>query len=279
MFEKNLFKLLTAVVLLCGTALLHAENKPPLTDIEAAKKLYTTPLTVTPMDATVTIKKNTVILAPKKEGAVYTLSGYFNGQIINKTKNTEIKLNGVYLENTRGAAALFGELKTEISTVSGTENYIVSSGTSKEKSGAVMCRKDIVLGGSGTLYVIGSVWHGIKGDDIKIKGSGTHYLKGTANGAALSCETLTVEPGKTFTAWFCDSKNGIKADAEITISSGTFCLYNNGTALKTDKNKDSPGVTHAITLKGGTFRVHGNETLYTTETNAYHADGATFVEE
>ncbi len=278
MLKRTLITALTTSLLLCN-AFLFAQTTPLAPDATAAKKNYGTTLTVTPMDSAVTIKKNTVVIAPKKEGAVYTLSGYFNGQVINKTKNTELKLSNVYLENTRGEAALYGELKTEISSASGTTNYIVSSGSSKEKTAAVQCKKDITLGGSGTLYVIGSVYHGMKGDDIKIKGSGTQYLQGTKKGAALNCESLTVEPEKTFKAWFVGSKNGIKADSEITISSGNFYLYNNETALKTDKKKDAPAEPHAITLKGGTFHVHGNETLYSTEKDAYKTIGAVIVEE
>ncbi|MCR5724907.1 MAG: carbohydrate-binding domain-containing protein [Treponema sp.] len=275
--SRNVAVCTMAAVMFCSGAAFAAEI--PSIDAASARKNYTAALSVQPMDKSVIVKKNVVIIAPAKEDVVYTLSGYFNGQIIVKTKNTVLKLKDAYLENTAGEAAVYGESKFELSPVAGSVNYIVSSGKSKSKGGAVQCAKDIVLGGSGTLYVSGAVYHGIKGDDVKIKGSGTHYLQGTASGAALNCESLTVEPGKTFNAYFLNSKNGIKADSEIIIASGNFYLYGNGTALKTDRKKDAPAEPHGITLKGGVFHMHGNETLYVTEENACNVTGAAILEE
>lgn len=204
-------------------------------DAAGAKKSYVAQkLTIEPMDSTVTVKGKTITIAPKTEGKTYTISGYFDGQIVNKTKNTVLKLKGAYLENTSGAAAVYGEAKTEISTSKGTTNYIVSAGKSAEKNAALQSKKNLVLGGSGTLYVRGDVYHGIKADDVKIKGSGTLYAQGTKKGSALNCRSLTVEKDKTFSVYLVNSKNAVKADEAITLASGTFYLYDVENTLKTE---------------------------------------------
>ena len=179
---------------------------------------------IEPMDKSVKITKKAVILSPEEEGVVYTISGYFKGQLINRTKNTVIKLNNAFIENNSGSPAIYGEAKTEISTVAGTKNFLLSTGRSEDKTAAIQGRKNLVLGGSGNLYVKGTVYHGIKGDDLKIKGSGKYFVQGSKKGAGIKCDSFLVEEGKNFTACFFDSKNGIKADNTIKISSGNlFC--------------------------------------------------------
>lgn len=269
---------LLAALLMAG-ALWGARAQKVTVDAQGARKNYGAAVTVTPMDKTVTVTKDKIVLAPKKERAEYTISGYFNGQVVNKTKNTVIKLKNAYLENTTGAPAVYGEAKTELSTAKDSVNYIVASGKSDGKLAALHCKKDLELGGSGTLYVAGYVYHGAKADDVKLKGSGTLYLQGTPRGSALNCRTLTVEREKSFTAYLVNSKNGVKADNTITVASGTFCLYDLATAFKTDTTKDAPGAPHGITLSGGTFRTSSVGTLYATEQGAYKASGARIVAE
>ncbi|MCR4823328.1 MAG: carbohydrate-binding domain-containing protein [Treponema sp.] len=248
-------------------------------DGEGAKKSFSQEFSISPKDSTVSISKDKIILAPKKEGTEYKISGYFNGQIINKTKNTVLKLKDAYLENTSGQAAVYGEAKTEISTSEGSKNYIVSSGASQDKTAAIQCKKNLELGGSGNLYVLGNVYHAVKGDDVKLKGSGNFYLQGTKEGSAINCENLISERGKTFHAYLLNSKNGAKADFVISIASGNFHLYDNKTGLKTDTNKDDPKNPHAINLTGGTIYSKGNQLLYKTEEKSYKARGVKIVEE
>ena len=243
------------------------------------KASYGTELTIEPMNKTVKKSGKNIVITAKGEGETYIISGYFDGQIITRTKNTILKLNGAYLENTSGKPAVFADAKVEISSANGTVNCIASRGKSTEKPGALHCRKNLVLGGSGTLYISGGVYHGIKCDDAKIKGSGVLFARGTASGAALNCQTLTVEKDKSFTAHFVDSKNGIKADEAITVNSGTFYITGTETALKTNKKKDEPKVKHSITLNGGTFYVSGNKKLHSTDDGAFTASGAKILEE
>ncbi len=248
-------------------------------DANAVKSKYTEKLTITPTDKTVKIEGDVITITAKKEDTTYVISGYFNGQIINKTKNTVLKFKDAYIENTQGQPAIYGEAKTEISTVQGTTSYIVSSGSSSSKVGAIHCKKNLEIGGSGTLYVVGQVRHGIKGDDVKLKGSGTLYAQGTEKGSAINCRSLLSEREKTFKAYLINSKNGVKADNTISIASGNFYIYNNGTGLKTDTKQDDPGNPHSIKLLGGNIHTSANEALYETEQNAWTVKGAKMIEE
>ena len=248
-------------------------------DVGNARKSFSNTVTVTPKDNSVIISKEKIILAPKKEGTVYTISGYFNGQIFNKTKNTVIKLSDAFIENSSGGAAIYGDAKTEISSVNGTVNYVVSSGKSPDKTAAFQCKKNIEIGGSGTIHFVGNACHAVKGDDVKLKGSGILYFQGTSEGSGINCENLIVEKEKSFKAYFLNSKNGIKADHIIDVSSGNFFFTGNKTALKTDTKKDDPKSPHSITLSGGMISLSANETFYKTEQNAYKAKGAKIIEE
>ncbi len=247
-------------------------------DVMQARKNFAQQLTVEPMDEGVKIERNLITFAPKADGAEYVLSGYFNGQILCTSKNTTLKLRNAYLENTAGKPALRADTKTELSVAKDSVNYIVSRGRAYNRTGALQGKRMLILGGGGTLYVSG-VCHGIEAEDMKLKGSGTYYVQGTAEGSALNCETLSVEPEKTFRAYFINSKNGIKADGKINVASGNFFLYNNGTALKTDTTADSPKKHHGIAITGGEFHLFGNKKLYITDEDAFSNSGALFVEE
>ena len=243
-----------------------------------AAELFAQEISISPNDKSVTISKDKIIFSPKKEGCEYIISGNFTGQLINKTKNTVLKLNNARIENRQGEAAIYGEAKTEISTVAGSTNHVISSGKSGEKSAAIFCRKNLELGGSGSLYVTGNVYHAVKADDVKLKGSGKFYLQGTKEGSAINCKNCISEKGKTFTAFLMNSKNGIKADQTIVLESGTFCFKDNKTALKTDTKKDDPKNPHSITLSGGTIQLNGNENFYKTEEKSFSVKGAKITE-
>lgn len=245
----------------------------------SAKSEYGAQLVIVPMDETVTIKGNTIILAPKKENMHYTFSGYFNGQIISKTKNTVIRLKDAFIENTANKPAILAESKTEISAAKNSINYVSASGHGYSRTAAVKSKRGLLIAGGGTLYINGKHSHGIEAEDLKIKGSGTYYVSGTKNGSAISCKTLVVDPEKTFSIYLLNSKNGIKAEKTIDIASGTFYLYENITALKTGTSKNSPDNAHGIHLSGGEFHTYGNHRLYKTEKDSYLDSGAKFIQD
>jgi len=248
-------------------------------DSEGEKSSYGKDIHVFPLDDSVEIKKHLIVISPAKEGVTYSLSGYFNGQIISSTKNTILKLDNLFLENNYGKTALSLKAKTEISTAKDSVNYIISSGQGFSKTGAIQTKKDLVLGGSGTLYVKGRICHGIEGDNIKIKGSGNIYLEGSKKGAALTCDTLTVEENKTFAAYFLNSKNGIKADKSVKIASGNFHLYNNESAIRTGLSKKGENSSHSVTLSGGSFYTCKNENFVITDENKFFSKGASIIED
>lgn len=171
----------------------------------------------------------------------YTLSGDFAGQIISTIKGTVLKLNGVKLTN-KDAPVISAPLKIEIKTLKDTENTITTTGTKDEnnKTGAITGEKKVEIGGSGTLIVAGNIRHGIKGKEAELKGSGIITVSATDVGSAINCNIFTVEAlnsdgvPHSFTANLKDSANGVKADENIDISSGTFNLTNLETGFKTD---------------------------------------------
>jgi glucan-binding YG repeat protein len=277
---ENLMGIIVSLSALTFSSCVKNTSSSKLTiDYKAAKELYGQKIKITPMDSSVTIEKNLITIAPGKEDVTYEITGYFNGQIINKTKDTTIRLNNAYLENTSGLPALKSSSKFEVSSVNGSTNYIVSSGRNYSKVAALQGKRGLVLGGSGNLYVVGNVCHGVEAEEVKIKGTGTFYLQGTKSGSALTCETFTVEQKKDFKCYLINSKNGIKADGFINISSGNYYLYDNEIALKTEIAQEAGDKHHSITLAGGTFYTCANKTFYVTEKEQYYPQGAVFIEE
>lgn len=186
----------------------------------------------------------------------FTLSGTFNGKIVNKTKGTILNLNGVTLSNT-DAPAIYGEKKIELSAKKGTTNTITTSGTPATKTAAVLCKKAIEIGGSGNLVIKTNICHGIKGGDIKIKGSLNLTIDGDEttppDASAINCTTFFVDSGKTFTAQLKNFKHAIKADETIDINSGSVDLTNIEVAFKTDKKEDGGIADNHIIIKGATL--------------------------
>lgn len=216
-----------------------------------------------------------IILTAAEEKTEYTLSGYYNGQIINNTKNTILTLKGAYIENNSGKPAIVSTKKLEISSKSETENYIISTGENSDKIGTVYCydsektdSKNLELGGKGTCYILG-LYHGIKASEVKAKGSGHYYVSGSSKGSAINCNNFTIEPEKSVTLCLGNAKNGIKADETISIQSGTLWFENVSTALKTDTSKDDDSVQHFIALSDCNIYTKSIEKLYSTETSGY----------
>lgn len=294
--RKNLilFAILTAALFLfsCGDkpnveepAASQEENKeeaPKDSTEEDPKPAYT----ITAQEGyenTITVDEaaGTITLAPAVEGIEYTITGEFEGQIINKTKGTVITLNNANLKNTEGKAAIYGEAKIELKfkkdstntiTVTGTDNTVYEEGKPDFSKAAVLCEKAIEIGGSGSCTISCENGHGVKGSKVELKGSGS-YVFGPAKDSAINCNDFEVKADRTFTATLKNAKNGIKADNTISIASGTFKFDTiKKTALKTDTSADdSEGETkeHKITLEGGTFTFTNCGSKYSTEEGAF----------
>ncbi|MBP3771891.1 MAG: carbohydrate-binding domain-containing protein [Treponema sp.] len=254
--------------------------KPRMTiSIPEPERSFPQPLKIEPMDESVSLSGRKIVIAPKEEGRTYTLSGYYKGEIHLETKNTVLKLKNAFLENSSGKPALYAREKCEISSAKESENYIVSRGRSFMKRGAVDAKKDLILGGSGGLFIKGTVCHGVEAEDVKMKGSGGFYIEGSRRGSAISCKSFEAEEKKAFSAYLLNSKNGIKADKSINIKSGTFYLYDNSVALKTDIKKDSSKTRRGIKVSGGVFFIGGNKEFAITDDEGLDFDPASLVDE
>ena len=240
------------------------------------------------LENTITIDEaaGTITLTPPapaegEDAAEYTITGKFEGQIINKTKGTVLVLNGATLENKNGKAAVYGELKTELKAAKDTVNTITVTGEGDAKA-AVHCEKAVEIGGSGTLTISCENAHGVKASKVELKGSGTFTFDGGADSSAINCNEFGVKADKSFTANLKDSKNGIKADETIEIASGTFNFTNiTKTALKTDTSKDDDANApkeHWIKITGGTFTFTNCNKVYDTEKNKFtKSEGVTWT--
>ena len=274
---KKLFFLgfFSAVLMAFFTSCIAASSeKKIIPDINEARKKYGDQLVLSPLDDSVKISKNQIVLSPVEEGVTYTFSGYFDGQIVNTTKNTVIKLKDAFIENKMGKPAISSETKVEVAVSKESENFIISRGRNYSRSAALRSKRGLVIGGGGKLYVKGKICHGVEAEDVKLKGSGQFYFAGTKKGSAVNCETFLVDEEKTFNAYFVNSKNGIKADRTISISSGNFHFINDTTGLKTDTSQEKPGKAHAIILNGGKILSYSLNTLYKTDENAFINAGA-----
>ena len=197
--------------------------------------------------------KNKTITLSETEASEYTLSGNFEGQIVVKADDTVINLNNANLSNT-DAPVIISDFKFEVSAKKDSTNTITTTGNinSENKIGAVTGEKRIKIGGGGTLDISCSVYHGVKSKKtVEVKGGGIFTISGTIEGSAINCDNFEVEADRTFTLNLKDSKNGVKADKNINILSGTFNLKNLKTGFKTDKFKDD-GENHYINIEGAT---------------------------
>lgn len=252
-----------------------AEQEP----VEGEETPDTPAYTITAPDGkegTITISDDgkTITLQPEETDVEYTITGDFEGQIINKTKGTVITLDNAKLKNTEGKAAIYGEAKIELKFKKDSTNTITVTGEADKTYGkaAVLCEKGIEIGGSGACTISCENGHGVKGSKVELKGSG-NYVFGPAKDSAINCNDFEVEADRTFTATLKNAKNGIKADNTISIASGTFKFDTiKKTALKTDTSADdSEGETkeHKITLEGGDFTFTDCGKKYETEKNCF----------
>lgn len=290
---KKLVRKFTALTMLIAASLMFAacshsgdDNNDSGTQQPANDTPATPAYTITApegLENTITIDEaaSTITLKPEAEDIEYTISGTFEGQIINKTKGTVLVLNGATLENKNGKAAVYGELKTELKAAKDTVNAITVTGEGDAKA-AVHCEKAVEIGGSGALTISCENAHGVKASKVELKGSGTFTFDGGADSSAINCNEFGVKADKSFTANLKDSKNGIKADETIEIASGTFNFTNiTKTALKTDTSKDDDANApkdHWIKITGGTFVFTKCKKTDDTEKNAFtKSEGVTWT--
>lgn len=181
----------------------------------------------------------------------YTLTGKFEGQIINLTSGSVLNLEGVELYNVDNPA-IYGKKRTDLSAKKGTDNKIIVTGSTdaskQNKDGAVYCKKKVEIGGKGKLNIVSSMFHGIKAEKIQLKGGVALTITTNkdgdgnytyADGSGINCKSFEIDTEKTFTVVFKGFKHGFKADDLISIKSGTFDFTGVEVPFKTDTGNGS----------------------------------------
>ena len=200
-------------------------------------------------------KTYTISVAAAKSS--FTLTGYFEGQIIIDTANelssykgVELSLEGACLVSKSGPNIDYQPTSKNVEIVAknGTENYVINLGEANDDC-AVVSAKNIEIDGKGTLNVLTLTGHCFNADDtIRLYSAPTLNLtsghdaihakefvanNGEAAGTAdykVFAGTLNVLSAKS-QAFDCTSGKGKGA---IDLTSGTFNITNCESAFKTD---------------------------------------------
>lgn len=260
----------------------QAPVTPVMTIDYAAKKAdyVNTPFAITAEDADGNPIENGYIregnLITINVAGTYVLEGYLKGQILVKVNGVEIELNAAYLENDEGKAPIYCDVaitdpaaeareKLEIKPADGTASYVVQYGgtynkSNKDTAGAIVSTCDLDLGGKGTLYAVGTLKHGIKGEKVTVKSTGTRFIQGTTDGSAVNCDLLIDKKDNKSNSklYVINSGNGIKADSGIDLSCAkgtTVHIYDCATGMKTEKK-----ASEYITLGTGMILYHQHVT-------------------
>ena len=215
----------------------------------------------------------------------YTIEGTLNdGQIVvsdalGKNDAVNIELRGVNVTCSNSAPFNAGGGKIEITLADGTTNTFTDTSeytnytTSKEPKGCFYSRRDLDIGGKGTLKVNGNVKNGLVcGADMKIKKGANldvtavnNAVKGD-NGVEFTDKTGTVKITST-------GGDGIKSDAidtdtvetgaieadkgYVTVAGGTFDITSAGDGIQADNYCTITGGD--ITINSGTEGIKANE--------------------
>ena len=188
----------------------------------------------------------------------YTVTGYLKGQILITVVGVELSLNNAYLENDQGKAPIYcnvaydsantAEQKLEVKGKA--TNYIVQYGgtydkNNKDTAAAIVSDCDLDLGGSGLMYIVGALKHGVKANTVKVKSEGYRYVQGTNDGSAVNCTKFVDKAASASKLYAINTKNAIKADNAIELSSEgtTIYMYDCEVGMKTDKKSGEEHIT------------------------------------
>ena len=205
-------------------------------------------------DSSVTVADGSVTIT---KAGTYKFSGTFTGQIIvNAGDSDKVQL---VLDNAsitkEGSAALYiiNADKVFITTVSGTENTLASTGefaTSDDETnidGAIFSKSDITFNGSGTLNVNCESKHGIvTKDDLKITG-GTYNITSESQGLSGK-DSVRIAGGNITVA---SGTDGIHSENTDNTEKGY--VYISGGTLNITSGKDCIDASGTVDIKDGTF--------------------------
>lgn len=245
--------------------------------------------------------KTTYTIEVSSSKSSYTISGYFNGQIIinnasNLTsfKGVELTLNNACLVSDSGSTIEYqvDEKNVEVIAKKGTENYIINTSEGYNDC-AISSNKNVEIDGKGVLNILTKTGHGIQADS-KIRIYEAPTINITSNHDALHStsfisnnEEEAEKDYKEFTgilnvlsassqAFDCTNNKGT---GSITITSGTYNISNCESVFKTDATLyiNSTVIANNISLEPVVIGEKSNTlSILITENGSFTIDGVNY---
>lgn len=202
------------------------------------------------------------------KGGVYTFTSDINGSITVETdENVKIVLNNVTITNSSGPAINVINAKNTYIELIGT-NKIVASGT-EDYDAAIYSADDLILQGSGTLYVESQTDGITSKDDLTING-GTYIITSDDDGIKGRDSVIINDGNINITA----KGDGIKATNDEDTSKG-YVIVNDGTIV-INAGTDGIQAETSIIINDGEFDIKtGSGSTVTAKTNMFNSNTST----
>ena len=198
----------------------------------------------------------------------YTFKGTFNGIIQVNAPDAEVSivLNGFTILSDENSPIYAPEAdKIKLKIQEGTDNYVYDTRAAKvddvdgQGNGAIYCKADLNISGSGNLFVVGYFSNGIHSTkDVKFKNT-------VKNGSKIQVQAYN---------------HAIKGNKSITVESGNLiAISSGGDGLKTEDStvSDKGNQKGSISITGGTVNVYscsdGLDAAYDIEIGADGKEG------
>lgn len=175
-------------------------------------------------------------------GGTIRLSGYFPNKLTisgTPTEVTKVILNDCAILTDAGSCLEYICESEKMVVVSnpGTENYFIqtSEDSTYEKKGAIHSEDDLVLTGTGVVYINNEVGHGVRGSKLELKGDGSVFVK-AGHDAFHGSQVLDIYHGNYF-VYQCNDPfgTGVRAAGEelklrgiIRVFGGNFHIFGMG---------------------------------------------------
>lgn len=201
----------------------------------------------------ISVNENIITIS---KGGDFTVTGTLeDGQIVIDTEEkAKLRLSGMSLTNTKGAAIYIKNAdKAYITVTENTENYLTdgeeyTSGDENEKA-CITARDNLEFKGNGTLTVNGNYNHGIDGSDSIEIGNGNITVNAKNDGIHAN-DTLEITGG---TVNINAEGDGLQADEIVDITGGEINVTTTGEVQASES------------FGGGMFRPTGDPTQMTEE--------------
>ena len=206
------------------------------------------------------IKNATAVKDGEKitKAGTYVLSGEYTKTVTveaDKEDDVIIILSGATVTSEDGPAICASKCKSlTVYLVDGTVNTLTDAAEYEDTSdsaptGALFCKNDLTIEGTGTLVINGNNKHGIVSKDNLYINGGTIEVSAKKDGLHGG-DSLTVNAG---TITIKESNEGIEAEL-ITINGGTIDVTAKDDGINVTSDETAP----VITINGGTVIVNSN---------------------